>query len=126
MRRLGACCLLLLLLCGCAGAAVCAVEEGENSLRAVCEAYSGERSAEVNVGDNACISIQCGIEPKEGSLDILICDSEGTVAYEGQNVAEQMSFVVQLTAPGGYTISVDADQFTGSYSFDWETVGAAP
>ena len=116
---------LLLTLCSCSQASMFSEDLGSNYLHAVCQSYSGQRSCELTLSDNACINIQCSFTHKDGTLDVFITGSDGAVAYQGNGIDSSAAFVVQLTQPDNYTIRVEANHYTGSFSFEWETVGAA-
>lgn len=128
MRKRSICLLLalLMLLAGCNAAGVFSEEHGATWFHGVCERYTGQRSCELTVGDNACISVQCTLTCKNGQVDVTIADDEGTALHRGEDVSTDNAFVVQLTEPGSYTITVDAADYTGGFAFDWETAGAAP
>lgn len=116
--------LLLSLLAGCGEASVFSEDAGTDHLYVVCEGYSGVHSAQVDLSENACINIQCGFTRKGGEVAVSIADEAGGEVYAG-TVAEDASFVVQLTEPGKYMIHAQPSAYTGSFSFDWETVGAS-
>lgn len=116
--------LLIILLCGCAHAAVCAEDLGEDHFSAVCELYSGSRSCQLTVGENACVSIRCNLTCRDGRLDLRITADDGSEAYRGDGLDADAAFVVQLTKPGTYTLYMESHSFTGSLRFDWETAGA--
>ncbi len=123
IRVLG--CLLILLLCGCAAAPVCAEDQGESHYYAVCETYTGRRGCTLTVGDNACLSLQCAVERRGGRLDLSITDGTGAEVHRSEGLAEDTGFVVRLTEPGTYTVVIDAADYTGDVRLDWEAVGAA-
>lgn len=115
----------LLGLCSCSRAGVFSEDLGPGYLHTVCQGYTGQRSCQLTLSESACINIQCSFTHKSGQLDVRITDSSGAAAYQGNGIDSSAAFVVQLTQPDTYTICVDADGYTGSFSFEWETVGAA-
>lgn len=119
------CLMLPWLFAGCSGSGVYSEEQGATYFHAVCEAYTGQRRCRLAVGDNACIGIQCAITCKEGRIGICISDKAGNEVYRSEGIGQNTNFTVQITEPDTYTISVDAAGYTGGFSFDWETVGAA-
>ena len=125
MRRLLPLLLVLLLCAGCVfGQAMFSEDRGETHYGGVCERYTGPQSCVLTLGENACINLRCTVERKSGELDINVgCGAEN---YEYAGLQENVELVLQLTEPGDYTLSVDADNFSGSFRFEWETVGAAP
>ena len=124
MKRLLILLLILLTLTGCAaGSAMYSEDTGSSHFYGICEEYTGLRSSQLTLGENACINLQCTIDRKAGGVDIEITGGGEVYAYDG--LRESAELVLQLTAPGDYTISVNADDFSGGFHFDWETVGAA-
>ena len=116
--------LLLCLLTGCARQGVFSEEQTASCLHVVCDEYSGQRSCHITVGENTCISVRCVYARKDGKLNVLIADESGFEAYRGDGINSNADFTVQLNNPGTYTISVDAENYSGKFLFDWETIGA--
>lgn len=117
--------LLLAALSACGSHGVYAEDAGSTWFHGVCEDYSGEMSRELTVSENARISVRCSFSRKDGQMDVRITAADGSEAYRGDGVTGG-SFSVELNHPGTYTIAVQTRGFSGSFSFDWETVGAAP
>ena len=116
--------LLVLLLCtGCAGPAMYSEDRSEDHFHGVCEAYTGQHSCTLILSENACLNLRCTVERKSGSLDLKIAGGE---EYAFNDLRDPMTQVLQLTEPGEYILSVNAESFTGSFRFEWEIAGAVP
>ena len=124
MRRLLSLLLVLLLCAGCVTRPAMYLEDcGENYFSGVSEKYSGQQNRSFTLGENACVNLHCIVERKDGTLDVSV---NGAEFYSYEGLRENVELVLQLTEPGDYTLLVDMKDYSGSFRFEWETVGAAP
>jgi hypothetical protein len=82
--------------------------------------FTGYKQTHIDVGENETVEVVVSIVTEKGSIDAYIAKDNDTAnsSYEGHNIPT-MSFTVTLSEPGRYTVRVDADKHTGSYSFSW-------
>ena len=81
--------------------------------------FTGHRQTKITVKDEP-ITVKVNIVTEKGDIDAYIArdnDKAGSV-YEGNSIPTS-SFTVTLNEPGSYTLRVDANNHTGSYSFFW-------
>jgi uncharacterized membrane protein len=70
--------------------------------------------------ENETVEVVVSIVTEKGSIDAYIAkdDDVANSSYEGHDI-QTISFTVTLSESGRYTVRVDADKHTGSYSFSW-------
>lgn len=127
MKRIVPLLLMLLLLTSCGAEEQAIISEVNTSTEfsMAYTAFTGTRQATISISDSATATVTGSLTSKSGSLSITIADEEGNVAFEATESTGASSFSVKLTGPANYTIDVTADNHTGSFSFQWEIIGAA-
>ncbi|MHC1750622.1 MAG: hypothetical protein AB9856_20315 [Cellulosilyticaceae bacterium] len=83
--------------------------------------FSGFKQTDIKVKKGEPLTVKVGIVTQKGHLDAYIAKDNDlqNCQYQGTNLSTS-SFEVTLTEEGTYTIRVDANKHTGSYSFSWE------
>lgn len=79
--------------------------------------FTGHRQTKITVKDEP-VTVKVNIVTEKGDIDAYIArdnDKAGSV-YEGNGITTSSS-TVTLNEPGSYTLRVDANNHTGSYSF---------
>jgi hypothetical protein len=86
------------------------------------EEFTGYKQTNINVEAGKPVVVVVSIVTEKGSIDAYIAKDNDIAnsSYQGNDVPT-MSFTVTLTEAGKYTVRVDAQKHTGSYSFSWET-----
>jgi hypothetical protein len=82
--------------------------------------FTGYKQTHIEVGENETVEVVVSIVTEKGSIDAYIAKDNDITnsSYEGHDI-QTMSFTVTLSEPGRYTVRVDAEKHTGSYSFSW-------
>ena len=77
------------------------------------------KTLDVEAGETVVVSVK--VVTNSGLLDAFIAKDNNTndCSYQGNDIPTS-SFTVNLTSEGKYTIRVDADNHSGSFSFEWE------
>ena len=85
------------------------------------EKFNGFKQRQIKVLEDETLVISVNIVTEAGSIDAYVAKDNDTSnsTYEGNDIPTS-SFIVTLTEPGKYTIRVDAENHTGSYSFSWD------
>jgi hypothetical protein len=118
---------LLLLLAGCGRQTSAVISETSTAtaFSMTHTAYTGHRETTLSVNDSATATVTGSLTSKSGSQTVTITDENGNVAFAADGDSGASNFTVKLTGPATYTIAVDLTDHTGSYSFEWEVLGAA-
>jgi hypothetical protein len=84
------------------------------------EKFTGHKQTHIEVKENSPVEVAVNFVTEKGSLDAYIAKDNDTsdCSYEGHDISTS-SFTVTLSEPGNYTVRVDAEDHTGSYSFSW-------
>ncbi len=82
--------------------------------------FTGYKQTHIDVGENETIEVVVSIVTEKGSIDAYIAKDNDIAnsSYKGHDIPT-MTFTVTLSEPGRYTVRVDAEKHTGSYSFSW-------
>jgi hypothetical protein len=82
--------------------------------------FNGFKEKVFTVEEGETIEVVVQFVTISGTLDISICrnDDSDTCFYEGNDVPTS-TFTVTLSESGTYTIRVEAQRHSGSYSFYW-------
>lgn len=78
----------------------------------------GVKEKKLTVKEGEPLEIKVDIETKDGTLNAYIYNKDMEYSYEGKDIPTS-SFTVTLTEPGEYTLKLEADKHSGSYSFTW-------
>jgi hypothetical protein len=118
---------LLLLLAGCGRQTSAVISETSTAtaFSMTHTAYTGHRETTLSVNDSATATVTGSLTSKSGSQTVTITDEDDNVAFAADGNSGASNFTVKLTGPATYTIAVDLTDHTGSYSFEWEVLGAA-
>ena len=117
---------LLLILCfsACSGGSYVSVMSTEtNNAQEISmeyDSFDGNKFYDISIEQEVIVTVH--IETESGSMSAYIAkDNDVTNAvYQGSDIPTS-DFTVALTESGTYTIRVDANQHSGSYSFQWES-----
>jgi major membrane immunogen (membrane-anchored lipoprotein) len=84
------------------------------------EEFTGYKQTHINVEAGKPVEVVVSIVTEKGSIDAYIARDNDIAnsSYEGNDIPTS-SFTVTLAEAGRYTIRVDAEKHTGSYSFSW-------
>ena len=82
--------------------------------------FTGYKQTHIDVGENETVEVVVSIVTERGTIDAYIARDNDVAnsSYEGHDIPT-MSFTVTLSEPGRYTVRVDTEKHTGSYSFSW-------
>ena len=85
------------------------------------EKFNGFKQRNIEVREDETLVISVNIVTEAGSIDAYVAKDNDTTnsTYTGKDIPTS-SFTVTITKPGKYTIRVDAQNHTGSYSFSWD------
>lgn len=83
--------------------------------------FDGYKQRKFEVKEGAPVIVSVEIETESGNLDAYIAkdNSKEDAVYEGHDIPDS-SFTVTVSEPGEYTIRVEGEDHSGSYSFSWE------
>lgn len=83
--------------------------------------YNGDAQAFFNVKDGSENVIEVSVHQESGTLRITIQqeDNSANVVYDG-NTFPSETFTVTAKEPGQYRIGVHAENFVGSYHFQYD------
>lgn len=115
----------LLSLTGCtvgSGASLMSQENNTSSMMSMSYAkFSGYKETTVKVEAEKPVTVSVNIVSEDGTIDAAITKQGDTekVIYQGKDVPTS-AFEVELKEEGAYTIRVDAQNHSGSYSFTWK------
>jgi hypothetical protein len=84
------------------------------------EEFTGYKQTHINVEAGKPVVVVVSIVTEKGSIDAYIARDNDIAnsSYQGNDIPTS-SFTVTLTEAGKYTVRVDAEKHTGSYSFSW-------
>jgi len=87
--------------------------------------YDGCEQYFYEVKENQEGTLSVAIRKESGSIDIKVfrTDDRKMIAYQGNDIPTS-EFKVTLSDPGEYKVWVEADDFMGSYTFDWSVKAA--
>lgn len=82
--------------------------------------FNGYKETQIEVKENEPLIVAISVVTESGSIDAYIAKDNDTdnCDYKGHDI-QTSSFAVTLSERGSYTIRVDAENHTGSYSFSW-------
>ncbi len=125
MKRLVLLFLVLCLLCtACASSQVLTSEHTATEFSMAYERYTATESTTISVNDGATVTLTGSLVTQSGSVSVVISNADGETVHSSENTGESFTFHVILSGPNTYTITVDCQKHTGSFSFTWETTGA--
>ena len=84
------------------------------------ERFSGYKEIELEVKENEPRVVDVDVVTTKGTLSAWIANRDNLEkpSYEGRNIPTS-TFTVTLSEPGTYTLHVEGDNHTGSFSFSW-------
>ena len=84
------------------------------------EEFTGYKQTHIDVEAGKPVEVIVSIVTEKGIIDAYIAKDNNIAdsSYKGNDIPTS-SFTVTLTQAGRYTLRVDADKHTGSYSFSW-------
>lgn len=82
--------------------------------------FTGHNETEIKVKDGEEVKVSVKIVTDGGNLDAYIAkdNNSSNSVYKGNDI-KTSSFTVTLKEAGTYTLRVDGDKHSGSYSFNW-------
>lgn len=82
--------------------------------------FTGYKEIELEVKQNESKEVLVDVVTTEGALQAWIVNQNNKEdpSYEGRNIPTS-TFTVTLFEPGTYTLHVEGDKHTGSFSFSW-------
>lgn len=83
--------------------------------------FQGTRTHRLTVLKGETVEVAVSTTTESGKLNMRIELLDRDADYQGKDLGNT-SFVVTLTNPGVYTISVTGEEHKGSYSVTWKTV----
>lgn len=116
--------LLILLVAGCSRGYYTVVKASEiNTPTKMSMSYyrfTGYKQTNVTVKEGQPVVVTFDIVTEEGNLNAYIAknNDKSNCSYEGKNIPTS-NFTVTLTEKGRYTIRIDAETHSGSYSITW-------
>ena len=122
MKKIGCTVLaLLLLLTGCGRGSYRTVmsvaQQNSHSFSMRYELFDGEKVYTIKAGDQK-VAVAVSVETQSGNLAITIAKDGEEPVYSGHHLLTT-DFVVYLNEPGKYTVTLSAQDHSGSYYFDW-------
>lgn len=115
--------LVILLGTGCTFGSYSVVKATENntttSMQMSYEKFNGNKNRAIKLDEGESCSVAVNIASESGRINLSIEDEDGDSYYQGTNLPTS-SFTVYLDKAGKYTIRVEGDSHTGSYSISWE------
>ena len=79
---------------------------------------NGKIKYRITVTEKNALNINASFTVKEGSIKILVSDANEAALYEG-TITEDTNFDVPLKEYGKHFITLEHDQFKGSYKLNW-------
>lgn len=98
---------------------MCVSTETSESFSMSYEKFDGMKQYRLKTKqDNAAVWVN--IETESGTLSVKVtsADKSDTLVYEAENL-QTGDFAFTVPEAGKYTVTVTADEHSGSYSFDW-------
>lgn len=95
-------------------------DNGPSKMSMSYEKFTGYKQTHITVKDEPVV-VAVEIETESGILDAYIAIDNDILntSYLGHDIPTT-SFTVTLSEPGYYTVRVDAENHSGSYSFTWK------
>lgn len=111
---------LLGLFCACGDDAPMKTEVKKNADGSTYEVKNGveERTFSVNSGEQLVITVSVTVTSGELDLSIFKTDDRSVNPYESNDM-QTASFTVTVKEAGEYTIRINANDFVGTYSFEY-------
>ncbi|MGM9681945.1 MAG: hypothetical protein ACI3XR_10640 [Eubacteriales bacterium] len=82
------------------------------------EKFDGTKEYSIRVKDGETLAVKVSIVTEGGSLALTIAQNGDQPAYRGKDLPTT-DFTVYLKEAGTYTVTLTADEHSGSYSLDW-------
>ncbi len=116
--------LLILLVVGCSRGSYTVVKGSEfntpTKMSMTYYKFTGYKETNVTVKEGQPVVVTFDIVTEEGTLNAYIAknNDKSNCSYEGKDIPTS-NFTVTLTEKGKYTIRLDAQKHSGSYSITW-------
>lgn len=127
MKKTVSICMIFIIACyivGCTKGSfvVLSGEENNTSTQMIMKykKFTGYKETQIKVQEGEIINVSVAFVTDSGSLDAYIAkdNDKSNAIYSGNDVTTS-SFTVALKEAGTYTLRVDGDKHSGSYSFRW-------